>query len=147
MFEDGRGPHELIKAKVVYADYSVDSIILDVYDTEGDKTSLTKCQKLKESIEKFTAGDPTVAELLQTRTQAGKIGSSNPNADVDSPVEVFTSDGESAEPLVARFAKAWAFATYVSVDLVPVRSSRLSLASRPLFAAQFIRRRKGSRMP
>lgn len=84
--QDVRGGYEMLRAKVVFADWTTCSMLLDLTETHGEKKALEKSEQLRLALERF-AVSPGVLEVLQ-----GSIHS-------------FCSDGERAEPLAARFCK------------------------------------------
>ena len=71
--QDARGPFELIKAKVVFANFTVKKLVIDLYETDGDKCALTKSRKLQESIHKFAAGNSKIIDIFRDHVQASAM--------------------------------------------------------------------------
>ncbi|CAE6919597.1 unnamed protein product [Symbiodinium sp. CCMP2592] len=84
---DARGKFELLKARIVYSDFTVGNIVVDLFEHKGRKTALDKAQQIRESLLRFADGNDAIMDVLSRKTQ------------------VFCSDGERAEPLSARLAK------------------------------------------
>ena len=82
-----RGGIRLIKLRVVGRDFSVRTLVLDVDSIEGQKDALSKAAQIQASLKDFSQDCPVRLEKLKQL------------------IRVFSSDGERAELLSARFAK------------------------------------------
>lgn len=71
--EDGRGPYEMVKARLVMADFEVKNILVDIAATNGKKTALDKSHMLAASLQKLANGDEKVLNVFKCKTQASRF--------------------------------------------------------------------------
>ena len=71
--EDGRGPYEMVKARLVMADFEVKNILVDIAPTGGKKTAVDKSRMLAASLQRLANGDGNVLNVFKSKTQAQSI--------------------------------------------------------------------------